>query len=35
MAMMYEEGNIVPQDFEKAKHWYSLAGFDDKAEELG
>lgn len=34
IAMMYEQGNIVPQDLEKAREWYGKSGFDDKVEEL-
>ena len=30
LAMIYEQGDIVDQDLEKAKKWYQLAGFDEK-----
>ena len=31
LAMMYEQGDGVPQDKEKAKQLYKQAGFDDLA----
>jgi TPR repeat protein len=31
LAMMYEQGEGVPQDKEKAKELYKAAGFDDLA----
>jgi TPR repeat protein len=28
LAMIYEEGKLVPQDLEKSQYWYKKAGIE-------
>jgi TPR repeat protein len=30
LAMMYEEGRVVPKEIEKENQWYKKAGFDNR-----